>query len=439
MPESFSNGMPIPSAPCAIINDDFDQIYYPDNQQGRRQQEESDEAFARMLQAQENAAIQGDVNHELFPTVASPPDTPPFARQEGFIASPTATEMEDERLARALEQEMRDEELARALQQREEGRLRRSSSVPLANGPPISSTASTSRCSARRIVSGGFFLVILGTAAVLLVVFGSSIWSRLGGDPNDMPPFFRNDGGTGDENSSSTGQFSQWRNKKQGLTLTIRNSLSSDWDTYFVKAVNDWNMAPALQLSMQDAAEDPDCSSVRGILKVCNGFYGRTGWTGLNEIYFEGSNIAASVAKMNESYLSASGTRTSERQYVMCHEIGHGFGLPHRDESPNNPDLGSCLDYTFRFENNMEPDSVVDFDNLKNLYGVIGNRRALHEKEYDKVIFDETILTKRDWSHETGRMLHQSEHHQVYENDLGGGLRVVTTLLLAKDTRLKDV
>jgi len=123
----------------------------------------------------------------------------------------------------------------------------------------------------------------------------------------------------------------------------------------------------------------------------------------------------------------------------MCHELGHGFGLPHRDEVPNNPDLGSCLDYTFRFENNMHPDSVVDFDNLKNLYGVIGNRRSLHEEVGDEVIFNDIILRKRDWSHENGRMLHQSGRHQVYENDLGGGLRVVTTLLLAKNTPKENV
>jgi hypothetical protein len=312
MPDSFSDDLPPPSAPpCSA--DDFDQIY--SDYQTRRQQEESDEAFARMLQAKENSALQDDGNNVSPHTGTSPFDAPPFATQEGLNSSTAAIEMEDERLARALEQEMRDEELARTLQQREEGRLRRTTSVPVANGPPASA-ASTSRCSARRLVSGGIFLVILGSAAVLLIVFGSSIWSRLGGNPNDMPPFFRNDGGgTGDESSGSLGEFSQWRNNKNGLALTVRNALSSDWDTYFVKAVNEWNAAPALQLSMQDAAEDPTCNSVRGILKVCNDFYGKTGWTGLNEIYFEGNYIAASVAKMNESYLSASGTSTAEKQY----------------------------------------------------------------------------------------------------------------------------
>lgn len=124
----------------------------------------------------------------------------------------------------------------------------------------------------------------------------------------------------------------------------------------------------------------------------------------------------------------------------MCHEIGHGFGLPHRDEIPNNPDLGSCLDYTYRFENNVHPDSSVDFDNLKNLYGVIGNRRrTLQVEDVDGVNINDVIFRRRNWSHKNGRMLYQSERHQVYENDLGGGLRVVTTLLLADKASKENV
>jgi len=121
----------------------------------------------------------------------------------------------------------------------------------------------------------------------------------------------------------------------------------------------------------------------------------------------------------------------------MCHELGHGFGLPHRDEIPNNPDLGSCLDYTFRFNNNMKPDSIVDFENLENLYGVIGSGRSLHRKESNVSSYVEDRISSKFWNHQDGRILYQSEHHQVYENDLGDGLRVVTTLLLAKSTNQK--
>ena len=286
-------------------------------------------------------------------------------------------------------------------------------------------------------------LVIIGTAALLVLFYGSSIWDRLGGDPNDLPPFFQDNWGKGD--GSAQGEFSQWRNNKKGLELTIRNALSSSWDPFFVEAVRDWNAAPALLLTTEDASEDPECDEVRGIMKVCNNFYGKTGWTGLNEVYFEGKNIAASVAKMNEDYLSTSSTTEAEKQYVMCHELGHGFGLPHRDEIANNPDLGSCLDYTYRFANNKQPDAVIDFENLKNLYGVIGGseRKLLrNEKSQDGKPENEKLQKHRPfeeitqmerWHYKEGRLLYSSKHKEIYENELGHGVRVVTTLLLAKN------
>lgn len=46
---------------------------------------------------------------------------------------------------------------------------------------------------------------------------------------------------------------------------------------------------------------------------------------------------------------------------------GHGFGLPHTDENPNNSDLGNCLDYTNRPENNQLP-GEVNFQRLRSIY-----------------------------------------------------------------------
>ena len=183
---------------------------------------------------------------------------------------------------------------------------------------------------------GSIIAIIVGGAAICIVIFGSVVWDKLGGEDDntklrgeddDSPPFF-DPWDKDDTDNNSTDEFSQWRNKGKGLTLEIRNSLSSDWDPFFIQAVNDWNEAPALSLTTENIDIDPECTSVQGIMKVCNDYYGKTGWTGLNEVYFSGSYIAASVAKMNESYLH--GKHDAEKQYVMCHELGHGFGLPHR-------------------------------------------------------------------------------------------------------------
>jgi hypothetical protein len=75
--------------------------------------------------------------------------------------------------------------------------------------------------------------------------------------------------------------------------------------------------------------------------------------------------IVNSVAKMNEYYLY--NAEYESRQYTMCHEIGHGFGLPHTDENMYNADMGNCLDYTSTPANNMHP-GQVNFDRLASMY-----------------------------------------------------------------------
>lgn len=98
---------------------------------------------------------------------------------------------------------------------------------------------------------------------------------------------------------------------------------------------------------------------------MCNANYGDTGWIGLNEVELQNGYITASVAKMNEYYLR--NADFEKRKYTMCHELGHGFGLPHTDENFNNPDSGNCLDYTDTPENNDQP-GEVNFVKLRELY-----------------------------------------------------------------------
>jgi hypothetical protein len=237
----------------------------------------------------------------------------------------------------------------------------------------------------------------------------------------------------------------QWSNGGQGLRLTITNSLTDEWDRFFDESVSDWNAAPSLSLSTNTAKFGDDrCSHINDVMRVCNGEYGRDiGWQGVNEaLFYEDTTlgkkiIVSSVAIINDSYLR----RKSDAQklYVMCHELGHGFGLPHRDERTWNRDLGSCLDYTRNYRVNMRPDTDVDFQNLTNLYGTLGGggARKLRQKnknsneqplDYTVQNIHEIAQTNR-WDYREGRLLHQSTHRAIYENDLGNGVKVVTTFL----------
>lgn len=405
MTKRSSRDYPEASAPMAY-HMDFDET-----SSGLR---ETDEEFARRLQAEED--------RNLSNTSSSTHSS----RSKRASVELYAKELDDHELALRLDQEARDQNIALALQTKEALRSkRRGGAVPQS---VLTETSSTTKdgpkgCTKRRIGSASIILLIIGGAAFAVYRYGGTIWNKLSGNSSQQPPFYTY------EEQGSLGEFNEWNNKGKGLTLSVQNGCSNDWDQYFTQAISDWSGSDALKLSTTKLnSQDLDCTAKRGKMIVCNNYFGITGWTGLNEVYFEGSKIAASVAKMNESYLNKAST--SEKQYVMCHEIGHGFGLPHRDERINNPDLGTCLDYTTKFDLNKQPDEV-DFQHLRDMYGTIPTRRRVLREESAHI---ETSLPKvSEWRYQDGRLLHQSSHHAVYENDLGDGVRVVTTLLLAHE------
>jgi len=186
-----------------------------------------------------------------------------------------------------------------------------------------------------------------------------------------------------------------WQSKgNSGLQLKLLNALDDSWEEFLDVAVRDWeNGQPdTLTLTVKRGDIDHACEPVDGLMKVCNGNYKETGWVGINMMsHTNGGIIINSVAKMNEFYLLNS--NDNERQYTMCHEIGHGFGLPHTDENFNNLDLGNCLDYTRFPQNNLHPDET-NYNRLASFYGTVdgqdrdsfmGVRRRSANAWYDNI------------------------------------------------------
>jgi hypothetical protein len=89
---------------------------------------------------------------------------------------------------------------------------------------------------------------------------------------------------------------------------------------------------------------------------------------------------------MNEYYLR--NANFYHRRFTMCHEIGHGYGLPHTDENPYNKNQGNCLDYTDDPEENLLP-GEVNFQKLREVY--VGQRRLLRRVENNDGSVTETI------------------------------------------------
>jgi len=235
---------------------------------------------------------------------------------------------------------------------------------------------------------------------------------------------------------------------RDGLNLELVSALEDRWSDEFDMAVSDWDDGNpnVLSLSTRIDTTGPNCDAVDEALKVCNGNFGDTGWLGINEIMTINDYIQSSVAKMNEYYLFNADQDT--RQYTMCHELGHGFGLPHTDENFNNADLGNCMDYTHKHENNLRPDES-NFNRLMGLYGVIPeNRRlkaatSLHDKkkgiisspklrqQYDQAIQELSEHTRRmtiqqpysrDTSNESlsWRVLQEHSYGGHYARELDG-------------------
>lgn len=53
-----------------------------------------------------------------------------------------------------------------------------------------------------------------------------------------------------------------------------------------------------------------------------------------------------------------------------CHELGHGWGLPHTDENVYNSNRGDCLDLTLNPVGDIQPGSY-NFNLLAQMYGTV--------------------------------------------------------------------
>lgn len=141
-----------------------------------------------------------------------------------------------------------------------------------------------------------------------------------------------------------------WARTANPFTLQVENDLTTaDWNTRLGTAVSDWSASNVLDLASVNATSPKaNCPGISGKVRVCNRKYGFNGWLGVAQIWITGgTHITAGTVKVNDSYFNTSTYNTPAwRQMVMCQEIGHTFGLDHQDETFDNANLGTCMDYT---------------------------------------------------------------------------------------------
>lgn len=157
-------------------------------------------------------------------------------------------------------------------------------------------------------------------------------------------------------------------------TLILGDNLTSIWTSSLTVASSDWN-ASVLQNVIAPGTSNANCDPTSGQVEICNGAYGENGWLGIASIWAtrgKNNHITQGVVKVNDTYYDAQyndGQYNTQawRDFVMCQEVGHTFGLGHQDENHTNTNLGSCMDYTDDPESNRHPNQH-DFDMMTDIY-----------------------------------------------------------------------
>lgn len=150
---------------------------------------------------------------------------------------------------------------------------------------------------------------------------------------------------------------------KTSPLILVDNLDTSNWKNALSIASSDWNNSVLLN-AVTSGTSNTNCDPTSGQVEICNGQYGENGWLGIASIWAtrgKSNHIVQGVVKVNDTYFNMQQYDTqSWRDYVICQEVGHTFGLGHQDEDFNNSNLGTCMDYT------SDPDgSTNQFDNLQ--------------------------------------------------------------------------
>lgn len=231
-----------------------------------------------------------------------------------------------------------------------------------------------------------------------------------------------------------------WKNTTNGeLNLELFENLDSTWEGHLWLASEDWSTSAVLDTGVSEGSISPrTCKVQAGNVQVCNQTYGNNGWLGIAGISVSGGHITAAYVKVNDSYFDSDPYNTAEwRQLVMCQEVGHTFGLGHQNENFNDPNLGSCMDYTSSPAGNTQPDSH-DYDQLALIYdhdesgggggGSSGCNPRARWCNANAGLKAADVLASMETNGPSnwGRLISEHGPQEVYEIDLGHGQKIIT-------------
>lgn len=243
-----------------------------------------------------------------------------------------------------------------------------------------------------------------------------------------------------------------WARTSNPFMLKVGYNVSPTWVPHLDIAISDWSLSSVLNLAGVTGGTRPrNCRPTSGRIEVCNASYGNNGWLGIAQIWVTGGeHITQAITKVNDYYFNQPTYNTDAwRQFVMCQEIGHDFGLDHQDEKFDNPNLGSCMDYTNDPDggaggaSNNDPSNEhpgplggqqhSDYDQLETIYAHLDSFTTVANSTLPSSMPPAMGQISFDTPAQWGQLIRSSANRraQVYELDFGRGNKVITHVFWA--------
>lgn len=224
-----------------------------------------------------------------------------------------------------------------------------------------------------------------------------------------------------------------WARTSNPFNLKLGDNVSSAWDAILATTSSDWSQSTVLNTTVVAGGTSPrSCRPTSGRVEVCNARYGNTGWLGIAQVWVSGSHITQGTVKLNDYYFDqAKYNTTAWRNLVSCQEVGHTLGLDHQDENFDNPNLGTCMDYTNDPTTNQHPNNH-DYQELVTIYTHLDSSTTVglsldHEAaigEMPPAMNDIDLKGPGQW----GKQIKASPdgRNMLFELDFGNGHKVFT-------------
>lgn len=233
-----------------------------------------------------------------------------------------------------------------------------------------------------------------------------------------------------------------WARTANPFTLKLGDNVSSAWDGYLATSSIDWSASSVLDTAIAAGQKDPRrCKPTAGRVEVCSAKYGKNGWLGVAQIWASGNHITQGTVKVNDTYFTtAQYNKPAWKNLVMCQEIGHTLGLDHQDEIFDNPNLGTCMDYTgdpdgtrYAQLGNEHP-NAHDYEELEVIYAHLDSfttlGQAIAKGKANGAFAPADLSDPQEWGAEVRKS--PDNRNSLFERDLGGNEKLFTFVIWAR-------